>query len=122
MDPLSIARYGMMAAEQRLAASASRVAGMASPDSNVDYATEAVEQIQAKHAFAANVGVIKVADQLVDMGPEGGEEGGTLVAQGTPEQVAATKGSYTGGFLSQIVKPAPARRKRASRAKVAAAA
>jgi flagellar hook protein FlgE len=66
MDPFSIARYGMMAAEQRLTASAERVAGMASPDSDVDYASEAVEQIQAKHAFTANLGVIKVADEMWD--------------------------------------------------------
>jgi flagellar hook protein FlgE len=64
MDPLSIARYGMMAAEQRLTASAGRVAAMISPDSNLDYAGEAVEQIQARQAFAANVGVIKVADEM----------------------------------------------------------
>jgi hypothetical protein len=44
------------------------------------------------------------------------------VAQGTPEQVAATKESYTGHFLSGIVKPAAGRKKRASRAKVPAAA
>ena len=66
MDPLSIARYGMMAAEQRLNASATRVAGMAAPDSQVDYAKEAVDQIQAKQAFTANLGVIKVADEMWD--------------------------------------------------------
>ena len=66
MDPLSIARYGMMAAEQRLSASATRVAAMASPDSEVDYASEAVAQIEAKQAFKANVGVIKVADEMWD--------------------------------------------------------
>jgi excinuclease ABC subunit A len=69
-----------------------------------------------------NLDVIKTSDRIIDLGPEGGEEGGTLVAQGTPEQVAATEGSYTGHFLAEIVKPAPARRKRASRAKVPAAA
>jgi excinuclease ABC subunit A len=69
-----------------------------------------------------NLDVIKTSDRIIDLGPEGGEEGGTLVAQGTPEQVAATKGSYTGHFLSGIVKPAPAPKKRATRPKVPAAA
>jgi excinuclease ABC subunit A len=69
-----------------------------------------------------NLDVIKTSDRIIDLGPEGGEEGGQLVAQGTPEQVAATKGSHTGHFLADIVKPAAARKKRASRAKVPAAA
>ena len=66
MDPISTARYGLMAAEQRLAASASHVASLGSPDSNVDYASEAVEQISAKQSFRANLGVIKVADEMWD--------------------------------------------------------
>jgi excinuclease ABC subunit A len=69
-----------------------------------------------------NLDVIKTSDRIIDLGPEGGEEGGSLVAQGTPEQVAASKGSHTGSFLAEIVKPAPARKKRAPRAKVPAAA
>ncbi len=68
-----------------------------------------------------NLDVIKTADRIIDLGPEGGEEGGALIAQGTPEQVAAVKGSYTGQFLSRIVKPARKRRRR-PRPKVAAAA
>jgi excinuclease ABC subunit A len=55
------------------------------------------------------------------MGPEGGEEGGMVVAAGTPEEVAGTPGSYTGQFLADLVTPAePKVRRRASRAKVAA--
>ncbi len=46
-----------------------------------------------------NLDVIKVADHIIDMGPEGGSKGGKIVAQGTPEQVAKVKGSYTGNFL-----------------------
>ncbi len=68
-----------------------------------------------------NLDVIKTADRLIDMGPEGGEGGGEVVATGTPEQVAATPGSYTGEFLRGLVEPA-APRKRAARRKVAAAA
>ena len=46
-----------------------------------------------------NMDVIKVADYIIDMGPEGGNRGGTLVSQGTPEKVAKSKKSYTGVFL-----------------------
>ena len=92
-----------------------------------------------------NLDVIKTADRIIDMGPEGGSGGGTVVAQGTPEQVAAhptsytaqflrglvvaqgtpeqvaaVAGSHTGGFVARIVRPAAAGRRRS--AKVAAAA
>ena len=50
-----------------------------------------------------NLDVIKTADWVIDMGPEGGSGGGKVVAQGTPETVAATKGSYTGEFLAEIL-------------------
>jgi excinuclease ABC subunit A len=46
-----------------------------------------------------NLDVIKTADHIIDLGPEGGDEGGYVVASGTPEQVAATQGSYTGAYL-----------------------
>jgi excinuclease ABC subunit A len=61
-----------------------------------------------------NLDVIKVADRIIDLGPEGGEEGGRLVASGTPEKVAATEGSHTGEYLRALVTPAkkPARRSR----------
>jgi excinuclease ABC subunit A len=58
-----------------------------------------------------NLDVIKTADAIVDLGPEGGEEGGRVVATGTPEQVAAVEGSYTGQYLRRIVAP-PRRRGR----------
>lgn len=48
-----------------------------------------------------NLDVIKVADYVIDMGPEGGAGGGALVAKGTPEQIAKVKGSYTGKFLKE---------------------
>ena len=51
-----------------------------------------------------NLDVIKTADWIVDLGPEGGARGGTIVAQGTPEQVARTKGSYTGEYLRSILR------------------
>ncbi len=49
-----------------------------------------------------NLDVVKVADYVVDLGPEGGDKGGTLVACGTPEEVAGVKESYTGQFLARI--------------------
>ena len=57
-----------------------------------------------------NLDVIKTADWLVDLGPEGGEGGGEIVATGTPEDVAAVAGSYTGRFLAELVEPAKRRR------------
>jgi excinuclease ABC subunit A len=45
--------------------------------------------------------VIKQADWIIDLGPEGGEDGGRIVAQGTPEQVARVKKSYTGQILAR---------------------
>lgn len=50
-----------------------------------------------------NLDVIKVADYIIDLGPEGGDQGGTIVAKGTPEEVAKVKGSYTGEFLDKIL-------------------
>ena len=51
-----------------------------------------------------NLDVIKAADWIVDMGPEGGAGGGTVVAQGTPEDVAQVEGSYTGRYLKEMLK------------------
>ena len=48
-----------------------------------------------------NLDVIKVADYIIDLGPEGGDKGGTLVASGTPEEVAKVKKSYTGQYIKQ---------------------
>lgn len=50
-----------------------------------------------------NLDVIKAADYLVDLGPEGGDKGGTIVASGTPEKVAEAKGSYTGKYLKPVL-------------------
>jgi excinuclease ABC subunit A len=52
-----------------------------------------------------NLDVIKSADRLIDMGPEGGEEGGVAIAAGTPEEVAAEPGSHTGQFLAELLTP-----------------
>ena len=50
-----------------------------------------------------NLDVIKVSDQIIDLGPEGGDEGGMVIATGTPEQVARVDRSYTGGFLADML-------------------
>ncbi len=56
-----------------------------------------------------NLDVIKSADRLIDMGPEGGEEGGLAIAAGTPEEVAAEPGSHTGQFLAELLTPTVSR-------------
>jgi excinuclease ABC subunit A len=50
-----------------------------------------------------NLDVIKTADWLIDMGPEGGSGGGTVLAEGTPEDIAAHEGSYTGRYLARLL-------------------
>jgi excinuclease ABC subunit A len=60
-----------------------------------------------------NLDVIKTADYLIDLGPEGGNRGGTVVATGTPEEVAETPGSYTGKYLKPILERDRARTERA---------
>ncbi|MDK6784151.1 excinuclease ABC subunit UvrA, partial [Enterococcus faecalis] len=51
-----------------------------------------------------NLDVIKSADHVIDLGPEGGDGGGTIVATGTPEEVAKVKDSYTGYYLKRVLK------------------
>ena len=81
-----------------------------------------VDQGNSVVVIEHNLDVIKTADRLIDMGPEGGEAGGTVVATGTPEEIAAAPGSYTGMFLAELVTPAAPklRRRRAAPAKAAA--
>ncbi len=66
-----------------------------------------------------NLDVIKCADWLVDLGPEGGGGGGEVIAAGTPEEVAATPGSYTGEHLTELLAAAPAKPRPKRRRKVA---
>ncbi|HET6447622.1 MAG TPA: excinuclease ABC subunit UvrA, partial [Conexibacter sp.] len=79
-----------------------------------------VEQGNSVVVIEHNLDVIKTADRLIDMGPEGGDEGGLVMGVGTPEEIAATPGSVTGDFLRELL-PAPAARRR-TRRKVPAAA
>ena len=50
-----------------------------------------------------NLDVIKTADYIIDMGPEGGDRGGTVIAKGTPEEVAKVKKSYTGQYVKKYL-------------------
>jgi len=50
-----------------------------------------------------NLDVIKTADWIIDLGPEGGDQGGRIVAQGSPEKVALSPASYTGKFLKKVL-------------------
>ena len=62
-----------------------------------------VEQGNTVLVIEHNLDVIKTADYIIDLGPEGGDRGGTVVCQGTPEQVAECEASYTGQFLKRIL-------------------
>ena len=62
-----------------------------------------------------NLDVIKTADWIIDLGPEGGDGGGEIIAAGTPEDVAATRRSFTGQYLKPLVAKKPVRRKRAKK-------
>jgi excinuclease ABC subunit A len=55
-----------------------------------------------------NLDVIRCADWVIDLGPEGGDRGGELIAQGTPEQVAQVPQSYTGQYLARVLQQHPA--------------
>ncbi|HWF35339.1 MAG TPA: excinuclease ABC subunit UvrA [Solirubrobacteraceae bacterium] len=76
-----------------------------------------VDQGNSMVVIEHNLDVIKVADRIIDLGPEGGEEGGRVIATGTPEQVAAVTESHTGRFLADLL---PVRAQRRRRVKSAA--
>ena len=68
---------------------------------------ELVEQGNTVVVIEHNLEVIKTADWILDLGPEGGDGGGELVAQGRPEDIAAEKRSYTGQFLKELLERRP---------------
>ena len=67
---------------------------------------ELLEKLYIEH----NLDVIKVADYIIDLGPEGGNKGGNIIATGTPEKIAATEGSYTGEYLKRVLDEDKARK------------
>jgi excinuclease ABC subunit A len=82
-----------------------------------------VDQGNSVVVIEHNLDVIKTADRIIDMGPEGGEAGGEVVAAGTPEEVAGTPGSHTGAYLAEVdVVGATPKARRGRAKKVAAAA
>ena len=83
----------------------------------LDVLHELVDQGNTVTVIEHNLEVIKTADWIVDLGPEGGDAGGHVVAVGTPEEIAATPQSYTGRYLKQALD-----RRRSGKAKRAAAA
>ena len=60
-----------------------------------------------------NLDVIKTADYVIDMGPEGGDRGGCVIAEGTPEEIARNKNSYTGIYVKKMLEKAKASKKKA---------
>ncbi|RXF75191.1 excinuclease ABC subunit UvrA [Hansschlegelia zhihuaiae] len=68
---------------------------------------ELVDQGNTVTVIEHNLEVIKTADWILDLGPEGGDGGGRIVATGTPEQIAAAKGSHTGAFLKEVLERRP---------------
>jgi excinuclease ABC subunit A len=62
-----------------------------------------VDQGNSVVVIEHNLEVIKTADWVIDLGPEGGDKGGEIVAEGTPETVAKCKRSYTGGYLKPLL-------------------
>ncbi|MBI5568950.1 MAG: excinuclease ABC subunit UvrA [Desulfomonile tiedjei] len=70
----------------------------------LDVLTSLVEAGNTVVVIEHNMDVIKVADHIIDLGPEGGDEGGQVIAVGTPEQVAKNSGSYTGLYLQEVLK------------------
>ena len=74
----------------------------------LDVLHELVDQGNTVVVIEHNLEVIKTADWIIDLGPEGGDAGGEIVAAGTPEEVAKVKGSYTGQFLKRLFSRRPA--------------
>ena len=73
-----------------------------------DVLNKLVDQGNTVVIIEHNLDVIKSADHVIDLGPEGGAAGGRIVAQGTPEDVAKSRESYTGQFLAEILRVPPA--------------
>ena len=70
----------------------------------VDVLNRLVEGGNTVVVIEHNLDVIKVADHVIDLGPEGGDKGGYIVAQGTPEEIAEIEGSYTGEYLKKVLR------------------
>ena len=76
---------------------------MADVDKLIEILNRLVDAGNSMIIIEHNLDVIKVADYIIDLGPEGGDNGGTIIATGTPEQIAKCKESYTGEFLKKVL-------------------
>jgi excinuclease ABC subunit A len=74
----------------------------------LDVLNKLVDQGNTVVIIEHNLDVIKSADYVIDLGPEGGEGGGRIIAKGTPEEVARSRESFTGRFLADILGSSPA--------------
>jgi excinuclease ABC subunit A len=72
----------------------------------IDVLHKLVDQGNTVVVIEHHLDVLKVCDHLIDIGPEGGNAGGSVVAAGTPEDLAAVEESHTGRFLASLLKPA----------------
>ena len=72
-------------------------------DKLLDVLNKLIDKGNSMIIIEHNLDVLKTVDYLIDLGPEGGDEGGTIVAQGTPQKVAKNKKSYTGRYLKSII-------------------
>ena len=80
----------------------------------LDVLHELVDQGNTMIVIEHNLEVVKTADWIVDMGPEGGDAGGEVVATGTPEQIARNPRSHTGAYLREALARRPAKRGKAA--------
>ena len=71
----------------------------------LDVLNKLVDQGNTVVVIEHNLDVVKTADWVIDLGPEGGDAGGQVVAAGTPEAIARAKGSHTGQFLRKVLQP-----------------
>jgi excinuclease ABC subunit A len=78
----------------------------------LDVLHELVDQGNTMVVIEHNLEVVKTADWIIDMGPEGGDGGGEIVAMGTPEEIMRNKRSYTGAYLAQTLARRPERKAR----------
>ena len=69
----------------------------------IDVLNRLVEKGNTVVVIEHNLDVIKSADYIIDLGPEGGEKGGEIIAKGTPEEITKVKKSYTGEFLKKLL-------------------
>jgi excinuclease ABC subunit A len=78
----------------------------------LDVLHELVDQGNSVIVIEHNLEVIKTADWVIDLGPEGGDGGGEIIAEGTPEQIVKAKRSYTGKFLAEVLARRPLKKEK----------